>query len=45
MEELACEYALGFGTLLEVLEPPALRAKVAAAAQQVVAFYARNAPR
>ena len=45
VEELACEYALGFGTLLEVLEPPALRAKVAAAAQQVVAFYARNAPR
>jgi predicted DNA-binding transcriptional regulator YafY len=40
VEEMACEYALGFGTLLEVLEPHALREKVAAAARSVVAFYA-----
>lgn len=42
-EELACEYALGFGTQLEVLEPPALRERVADAARSVVAFYKRNA--
>jgi predicted DNA-binding transcriptional regulator YafY len=41
-EEMACEYALSFGTQLEVLEPPALREKVVAAAQHVVAFYARQ---
>lgn len=45
VEEMACEYALGFGTELEVLEPATLRAKVAAAAQSVVAFYNRNATR
>lgn len=41
-EELACEYALGFGTQLEVLEPLALRERVADAARSVVAFYSRN---
>ncbi|HEV7902881.1 MAG TPA: YafY family protein [Pyrinomonadaceae bacterium] len=45
VEEMACEYALGFGTQLEVLEPLALRARVLAAAQNVVAFYTRDASR
>jgi predicted DNA-binding transcriptional regulator YafY len=45
VEEMACEYALGFGTQLEVLEPAALRAKVLEAAQGVVAFYAKKAER
>jgi predicted DNA-binding transcriptional regulator YafY len=39
VEEMACEYALGFGTQLEVLEPERLRAKVLAAAREVVKFY------
>ncbi|MCA1556488.1 MAG: YafY family transcriptional regulator [Acidobacteria bacterium] len=43
VEEMACEYALSFGTQLEVLEPVALREKVLVAAQNVVAFYTRNA--
>ena len=43
VEEMACEYALGFGTQLEVLEPAALREKVLQAAQEVVAFYGRGA--
>jgi predicted DNA-binding transcriptional regulator YafY len=38
-EELACEYALGFGAQLEVLEPASLREKVIEAARGVVAFY------
>lgn len=41
-EELACEYALGFGTLLEVLEPQSLRERVLAAARDVVAFYTQK---
>jgi predicted DNA-binding transcriptional regulator YafY len=41
VEEMACEFALGFGTQLEVLEPPALREKVTEAAKAVVAFYER----
>lgn len=45
VEEMACEYALGFGTQLEVLEPATLRERVLAAAQNVVAFYSPNAPR
>jgi predicted DNA-binding transcriptional regulator YafY len=44
-EEMACEYALGFGTQLEVLEPQSLREKVLAAAQSVVAFYAQKTRR
>jgi predicted DNA-binding transcriptional regulator YafY len=40
-EEMACEYALSFGTQLEVLEPLALREKVLVAARNVVAFYTR----
>jgi predicted DNA-binding transcriptional regulator YafY len=39
VEEIACEFALSFGSRLEVLEPRSLREKVIAAAQQVVAFY------
>lgn len=39
VEEMACEYALGFGTQLEVLEPLALREKVLNAAQNVIDFY------
>jgi predicted DNA-binding transcriptional regulator YafY len=38
-EEMACEYALGFGTQLEVLEPQTLRERVLAAARSVVSFY------
>lgn len=43
VEEMACEYALGFGAQLEVLEPLALREKVVEAAQRVIAFYTRKA--
>jgi predicted DNA-binding transcriptional regulator YafY len=42
VEEMACEYALGFGTQLEVLEPVALRERVLAAARSVVDFYTRK---
>jgi predicted DNA-binding transcriptional regulator YafY len=42
-EEMACEYALGFGTQLEVLEPAALRERVLAAARGVVEFYTARA--
>jgi predicted DNA-binding transcriptional regulator YafY len=42
-EEEACEYALGFGTRVEVVEPPSLRDKVVEAAEAVVAFYAARA--
>jgi predicted DNA-binding transcriptional regulator YafY len=45
VEEMACEYALGFGTQLEVLEPAALREKVLDAARNVVAFYTQGAAR
>jgi predicted DNA-binding transcriptional regulator YafY len=41
VEEMACEYALGFGPNLEVLEPRSLREKVIAAAQQVLEFYSK----
>lgn len=43
VEEMACEYALSFGTQLEVLEPVALREKVLEAAKNVVAFYTKKA--
>jgi predicted DNA-binding transcriptional regulator YafY len=39
VEEMACEYALGFGSKLEIIEPRSLREKVIAAAEQVVNFY------
>ena len=38
-EEMACEFALGFGPRLEVLEPEPLRAKVAEMARAVVGMY------
>lgn len=37
--ETACEYALGFGPLLEVIEPAELREKVIDLAEQIVAMY------
>jgi predicted DNA-binding transcriptional regulator YafY len=40
IEEMACEYALSFGALLEVLEPLALRRKVIEMAERVISFYA-----
>jgi predicted DNA-binding transcriptional regulator YafY len=43
VEEMAIEYALSFGPLMEVLEPEALREKVINAAKSVVAFYAERA--
>jgi predicted DNA-binding transcriptional regulator YafY len=42
VEEMACEYALSFGPLMEVLEPATLREKVIAAARRVIAFYAER---
>jgi predicted DNA-binding transcriptional regulator YafY len=42
VEEMACAYALGFGTQLEVLEPESLCEQVCAAARGVVAFYGRK---
>lgn len=39
VEEMACEYALSFGSKLEVIEPRSLREKVIAAAREVVEFY------
>ena len=40
VEEMACEYALGFGPNLEVIEPETLRKKVVEMARGVVAVYA-----
>jgi len=42
VEEQACEYILGFGPLIEVLEPQGLREKVIDLAQSIVAFYAQR---
>ena len=39
VEEMACQYVLGFGSRIEVLEPQELGEKVAAAAASVVALY------
>jgi predicted DNA-binding transcriptional regulator YafY len=39
VEEMACEYALGFGANLEVLEPPSLRQKVIEMANEVLRSY------
>jgi len=39
VEEMACEYALGFGPYLEVVEPVALREKVRGMAQAVLNLY------
>ena len=43
-EPSACEFALGFGPQLEVLEPPELRKQVLERAEDVVAFYAQRVP-
>ena len=42
VEEIACEYALGFGANLEVLEPLSLRRKVMEMAREVIGFYAEK---
>lgn len=42
-EALACEYVLGFGPLIEVLEPATLRGEVRRAAEGVVALYRAGA--
>jgi predicted DNA-binding transcriptional regulator YafY len=39
VEEMACQFALSFGSKLEVLEPETLRAKVIQAAKETVEFY------
>lgn len=41
-DEDACEYILGFGPQIEVLEPRELREKVIRLAQEVVEFYAQR---
>jgi len=43
VEEMAVEYALSFGSKMEVLEPETLREKVINAAKNVIAFYAEQA--
>jgi len=40
VEENAVEYLLGFGPLVEVLEPPELREKIIALAKSIVTLYA-----
>lgn len=45
VEEMACEYALGFGSQLEIMEPLVLREKVIEAAKNIVAFYTQEGPR
>lgn len=42
LEEMACEYALGFGANLEVLEPLSLRMKVIEMAREMLGFYAKK---
>lgn len=42
VEEMAVEWALSFGSNMEVIEPPALREQVIAAAEGVLAFYAER---
>jgi predicted DNA-binding transcriptional regulator YafY len=42
-EHEACSYVLGFGPLMEVIEPPALRERVIQTAEQIGAFYRERA--
>lgn len=42
VEEMACEWALSFGSRMEVLEPESLREKVVSAAEAVIDFYERK---
>ena len=44
VEEMAVEWVLSFGAMMEVLEPATLREKVIAAAKSAIAFYAERAP-
>jgi predicted DNA-binding transcriptional regulator YafY len=39
VEEMACQYALSFGSKLEVLEPEPLRKRVIQAAKEILEFY------
>lgn len=39
VEEMACQYALSFGSKLEVLEPEPLRKRVIQAAKEILDFY------
>ena len=41
-EEDACEYALSFGTQVEILEPIELREKIVKMAKSVIDFYANR---
>lgn len=41
-EHSACEYVLGFGSQIEVVEPEALREKVIQAAESILALYAQR---
>lgn len=43
MEDEACGFALSFGTGIEVIDPPELRARVIELASSLVAFYAERA--
>jgi predicted DNA-binding transcriptional regulator YafY len=42
VEDMAVEYALSFGSRLEVIEPRSLREKVIAAAKEVIEFYSER---
>ncbi len=42
VEEQACEYVLGFGAQMEVVEPPELRDRVLQLAKQVIAFHTQH---
>jgi len=42
VEEMAIEYALSFGSKMEVLDPASLREKVVDAAKSTIAFYAER---
>jgi len=42
VEEMAIEWALSFGSKIEVLEPATLREKVIGAAESVLVFYAER---
>jgi predicted DNA-binding transcriptional regulator YafY len=39
VEDVACEYVLGFGAQIEVLEPQSLRERVIASARSIIDFY------
>ena len=42
-EHEACSYVLGFGPLMEAIEPPALRERVIRVAEEIGAFYRERA--